>query len=136
MRIEEALVAQLRATAAVVAKVATRIYPAKAPQQPTLPCLVYLREGTNREHTQDGGSGLGVVRFTIDCLGRTYAEAREVAHAVREALEGSRGVWGGVGGVQVDGCFIEDEADDYIDELALYVVGLDVRVMHVEFPAS
>ena len=136
MNIDEALVFFLRSAPAVVTLVGDRVHPLRAPQGPAYPCIVYLHETASREHTHAGASGLTQGRFTIDCLSPKLSEAKAVAEAVRQAIDGQRGTWGDPGGVLVDGAFVEDAADDYVDDLQVYVCSVDVRVLWVEWPAS
>lgn len=92
MRVEEALVAHLRATAAVVALVGNRIFRGKVPDAAAdlFPRIVYRR-------TSDAGDPVlrtvetndMTCRITVDCHGRDddsgYASARDVADAVEDA---------------------------------------------------
>lgn len=132
MTIEEAIQAHLLATPNVAALVGVRVYPVKMPQRPTYPAVVYNRISGPREHSQDGSSGLAHPRFQLDCFAATYAGAKDLASKVRLALDGFRGSMGGVSGVDVNAVFIEDDRDDYDDDIHVYWVSLDAVVWHNE----
>ena len=51
-----------------VASVASRIYPNKLPQSPTLPAIRYFQVSEPFEHSHDGPSGFHHPRFQLDCF--------------------------------------------------------------------
>lgn len=64
-----------------------RVYPEAAPDNSTLPLVVYRKSGAEPLMTLSGYAGM--TRFTVifDCWARTYAEAITLAEQVRTALE-------------------------------------------------
>ena len=132
MVIEEALYAFLAATAGVTALVSTRIYPQVIPQDAVLPAIAYQRISGPRVHSQSGASGLAYPRFQFTCQAATYSAARQVANAVRAALDGYRGTMGGAGGVSVGAAFVANEIDGYSEESGEHTVRLDVVIYHAE----
>ena len=89
--IEEALRARLVADTAVAGMVGQRIYPLVAPAKAALPAIVYQRISGMRVATHDGPSELAHPRIQFACIGTTYAGAKNLANAVRVALDGYSG---------------------------------------------
>ena len=113
MTLEEALFAHLSDagtfTGALVGK---RIYPQLIPQGVARPALAYQRVGRGeRMLAHDGPTGFGRATIQITVQAKEYRDAKPVAQAVRKDLNGFKGVLGGVGGVDVGRCAIENEID-------------------------
>lgn len=106
--IDESLVTILQASAAVTALAGERIYPLRALQTAQQPLVIYQRISATREHSHDGPSGLARQRFQFRCVAGGYGQARQLADAVRGALDGYQGT---VGGVRIDGIVIQNELD-------------------------
>ena len=125
--VEQMLVKELQATAAVTALVGTRIYPQVAPQGTTADYVTY--EGSGNPIQDHGGSGgLYRARVSFLCHSATYANAKAVAAAIRAALDGFRGT---MQGVSVGSCLQEMEADaGFDDETRMHVVAVDFRVLY------
>jgi hypothetical protein len=145
MRMEDALVAFLKADSATNALIAGRIYPSAMPQQKvsskSVPCIVYHRISTPREMAHDGPRGGGSLagcaqpRFQLDLYALESAKASQLAEAVRLALDGFSGSMGGSGGVEVQAVFVEDEQsgfEDLGDSLRLHWKQLDLVIWHAE----
>jgi hypothetical protein len=135
--IETALRAQLLATPAVTALVGQRIYALILPQKPQggagwVPAVTYQRIAAIRENALDGATGLVGVRFQVDSWALTYAEVKDLAAAVRGALNGFAGA---VGGENVQGSFLLADTDRYESEVELFRVSQDFRVWHREAAA-
>lgn len=127
--LEEALYSRLTATGAVTALCSTRIYPAKIPQEATLPAVAYQRISARRVRAHAAPTGLARVRVQVVCVARSYSEVKGLSAAVRRALEG---VIGTVGGVGVQGSWLETDADEYGDAEGLHSVRMDFMLWHVE----
>jgi hypothetical protein len=90
--IDESLVQLLSADAGVAILVGGRIYAVQAPQGTTLPCIVYQRESLGRGpymHMQ-GMTGITRVTFTVSAIGESLIEVRNLARAIRTALQFKR----------------------------------------------
>lgn len=129
MSIEAALFSLLTSNADVSGKIADRLYPKVLPQDPSYPAGVYHKVSGAREHSHDGASGLARPRFQFDLYATSYAAAIALATAVREAIDGFKGI---SAGVSIEGCFLEDEDDGYDDELKVYWVRQDYAIWHNE----
>lgn len=128
--LEAGLYSHLAANAGVSALVSTRIYPLLLPQEPTLPALVYQRISTNPlGHSQDGPNHLARVRMQLRCHGATLLAAKQLADAVRAALDGYSGT---MGTVTVLSCFRADEGDDDEPETGTYSVRADYMIVYEE----
>lgn len=139
MRIEAALYAELTGNAGVKALVSTRVYPLRAPQDATLPYLIYQKISNARDYSHDGATLLVHPRFQFKAVSTTFDGSRALFHAVRAVLSGYSGTMGGVGGVSVNGGFLENEYDQverglvsYEPELGAYVTYFDFFFRHQE----
>lgn len=121
--IEEWLYAQLTSSSAVSAIVAARVYPTALPQESAMPAIVYSRQSTERPRALDGGIGLVHVTMRLDCWADAYADAHELAEAVREELD-----W--YAGASIQLVTVDDEEDGWDRELGLARVTLQVSVWH------
>lgn len=113
--IETTLYTVLSTDTAVSNIVSTRIYPLIAPQDSAMPAVVYQRVSTVPVNSLAGDSGLDAVRIQISCWASTYAGAKSLAVAVKNA-------------VLTMNAITEMEMDDMEDETRLYRVILDFRI--------
>lgn len=119
--------------AETAALVVDQIFPIRLPQKPTYPAITYQLVAGNRDHTQDGGSGLVEARYQFNCYAATYAAAKELGEALRKDLDGFKGnVGSGANVATIDGMFLELIQDGYDDELDVFWVTVDFTVMHTE----
>lgn len=135
--VEEALYARLQAVSAVTDLVSTRVYPVKHDTGSMLayPFITYeiLAHGRISAMTDDTGDVESTVRF--HCWGKDsgsiggYKSARDVAAAVRGALQR----WDGTsGGVVVKHVFVDGEYDIGDPTPGVYHRAIDVDVRWVE----
>jgi hypothetical protein len=107
--IEQDLFTYLSAQATLTAEVGTRIYPNKMPaHDATYPAITYFKVSGQRETDMDGDSDLKHPRYQFNCWGRSYADAKEVAEALRTVLHAKRTT---MGESDVKATFLTDEAD-------------------------
>lgn len=132
MHLKEAITAHLKADATITTLVGQRVYPGAAPQNAPEPLIVYSMVSGVRDVTQDGLSGFVTSRVQFDCMARSSLVASNLAKAVVASLGGIRGVIGGVGGVQLEGTFPDDEVDGYNDELELHATSVDITFQHID----
>ena len=132
MLIEQAILTRLLADSAISTLVGTRIYYVRADQAVAKPYIVFSKISAIRVSSHDGGSGLANPRFQFSCFGETYKSVTDIAVAIQDSLEGFTGVMGGVGGVNVNGCYYEDETDFYEEDSKLYHRALDFKLWHDE----
>jgi len=131
--IEEAIYAHLIADSGVSALVSTRIYPLMIPQDIALPAIAYQRISGPRQTAHDGPIEIAAGRFQITCQGTSYGSAKDVANAVRQALDGYAGpVVSGAESVTVEGSFLKNEWDGYEFAGETRVVRLDFMIYYQE----
>lgn len=87
--IEQDLIDVLDGDSAVTEFVDDRIYPMTMPQGYALPAIVYSRVSTTPVTSLDGDTGVDSVRFEISCYAKTLLEAKQLATAVRAAINAS-----------------------------------------------
>lgn len=111
-----AIVAKLKATAAVTAAVSTRIYPQLTTQEPTYPFLVVTVLGAETSATLAGKNrALKKYAVRVDSYAETEIEAQANAKLVRDALAPDGTPWtDSAAGVQ--GCFHTDTANDFTED--------------------
>jgi len=121
----------LQADASVFGLVGNRVYPAKSPQDPVMPCVVYQTISCVRDSTQDGLSGYVTTRVQFDCLSRTAVQADELAKKVVQALCEPHPSPAS-GNVQIFSAFADDQRDEWSDELEVHVTSVDIMFEHAE----
>jgi hypothetical protein len=118
--------AHVIADAAVMAMVGDRMFPVKLPQNVLYPALSYNQVSGVRTYDLCGPTGRVRPRITINSWAETYADARDLAHAVRKAIEGFTGTMGGSPGTPIANVTLDNEVD--LDEPEAGLVGV-FRVM-------
>lgn len=95
----------------VGALVGTKVYPVVAPAEATYPFVTWRRVQVQRQQTL--ANPMGVPKVTIDysIYGATYDQARQVADAMRQVLDGYRGT---VDNTTVQYASLENESDDFV----------------------
>jgi len=133
MLIEEAIFSHLTASGTEAEALAgDRCYPQELPQQPTYPAYTYRRVSTQRYMAHDGPGDLGKPRFQFDCYGASYGQAKQLANAIRQDLNGFNGLLGGQ--VQANIHFL-NEIDDFASEATrsgVHRVAVDFLIIHKE----
>ena len=107
----------------------TRVYPVALPQSPQYPLILYTKITGMRDHHLQGPSGHAHPRFQVEAWSKTYTEAKTLADAIREALDGYSGT---AVGTKIGSCLIESERDDYQNEIEAFRVIMDFFVWHEE----
>ena len=107
----------------------TRVYPVALPQSPQYPLILYTKITGMRDHHLQGPSGHAHPRFQIEAWAKTYTEAKTLADAIREALDGYSGT---AAGTKIGSCLIESEQDIYESEVEAFRVIMDFFVWHEE----
>lgn len=133
MSAAKAMRARLVGDSTLTGLIAQRIYPGKAPQDPTLPYVVYSRISTTRTSTLGGPTRVAEARMQLDIIATSQASAEQVANAVRNRLDGYTGT---SASVVVLSSVVEDEQDmseaiDGSDSL-YYRVVMDVLIQYRE----
>lgn len=136
--VEEALYETLTASTSVTAVVGTRVYPLKAPQNPSYPLAVYQRVswlGVGGLEHQITPTGRPRIRFR--CYGeKYYSQAKAAADVIRTTLDGFEGVVTvGSTTVTLQAVTLSYEVDtweDLSDERGVYVSILDFIIYNLE----
>jgi len=126
--IEKALKAILAADSGVSA-ITTRIYPNMIPQDPTFPLIAYQKISGPRDHHLQGPSGKAHPRFQIEAWAKTYTAAKDLANAIRTALDGETFT---SGTVTIGSCLIQNEQDGYEPSVKCHRIMMDFNLWHTE----
>jgi len=70
----------------------SRVYP-RLPEQATFPAIRYQRVNTVRNHALDSAVGVTEATLQVDCMAKTYSQAKALADEVRVILHGYTGTW-------------------------------------------
>jgi len=132
--VENAIRAILIADFDVSALVADRITPIVRPQGDGLPAVVYQQITGSRLYTASGPGDMARVMFQVTGWSDDYDQARELADAIREALNGYDGT---ISSVTIQHCRILDEGDlpnlaAGDDAATLYGKRLDFEIVYDE----
>ena len=107
----------------------TRVYPVALPQSPQYPLILYTKITGMRDHHLRGPSGHAHPRFQIEAWSKTYTEAKTLADAIREALDGYSGT---ASSTKIGSCLIESERDIYESAIEVSRVVSDWFIWHEE----
>ena len=122
------VIALLKATAGVTALVGTgdnaRIYPLERPQTEGLPAIVVKIQSDDPQDTKDGSATLTINTTAVYCMASTYLGARNLAAAVKTALDRQTGTYGSE---NIQGIFYQDQ-DSYKDQIP----GTNEEIFEVE----
>lgn len=129
MTIETALFTRLSGYAGLSALVSARIYPKRAPQNATLPCLVYERVSATRVPALNSDTDIVEARFQITVVASTYSSILSVSTQVRSALQRYRGT---VSGIVIDDIQIVNDTDIYDPAVEFYQRAIDFEITHRE----
>jgi hypothetical protein len=72
------------------------VHPVLATQNAPFPLVVYRRSSTKRERGLGGNFGVPVATFSVSIVSQTYAEAKDIAEAIRRGIDNFTGDYGGV----------------------------------------
>lgn len=125
---EEVLRSKLLATAAVSALVGARVDWGIRSQGATMPAVVLHQVSGVPQMNLAGPSGWSSDRIQVDCWGRTFKSARDLADAVSTALHGLRET---LSGIRVRIFVIGRRSDDDSDDVGpVFRTSLDLMVWH------
>jgi len=128
---DQGLVAAIKAIGAVASAVGDRVYHNERPQESPLPAITWGRSGIQREMLLDGPSGISTAFYEVDVVSASTAEVRALAEAVKDALHG---VTGNFGGDTVRLVAVTNEVDfsDIEGDLKVRHVLIDVEIIFPE----
>lgn len=103
--------------------VGEQVFMMRVPNNFQLPIVVCWRILGRPANTLSGHSGLEYIEMQIDCLGRNYEEAKNLAIAVRKAIPPTGPVWG---------AHLLQDRDQYIKETNHYRVVMEYAIWYLE----
>ena len=101
-------------------------YPLKAPQGVIPPYLTYAKVSNSRKYILSGYSGDSEARMQINCIGKTYSEAKLLAQQLIKTLE----TWPNANSIQ--SVFNENEIDMYDEDTGFYQIPVDFIINYKE----
>lgn len=108
---EQVVKHQIEASPTLARLVGLRVYPIVAPVSAALPFVIYQRSAIERSQTLSVPVGVPRVSVQVDTYAATYEQAREIADALRQNLDG----WtGSAYGVEVKHVALESERDGFV----------------------
>lgn len=124
MTLEEALRTVLVGDAGVSALVGTRVYPLVIPNGASYPAIAYQTIGREMSQTQSGAISPEDARIQLTCVCTSYAGAKSLMEAIRNAVDGKD-----ISGMTV---FVESVRDDYAESGKAYVQRIDLKILYKE----
>lgn len=121
MAVEKAVRDILVSHTGVASIVSARVYAGMAPQEVTMPFIVFRREQTQRGRPLDGPNGLVEADVEVNCVSTSSAQLQSLVDEVRFALDDYAGT---NKGVTIQRAMLDDESE----ELEVETVGGDGRV--------
>lgn len=115
----------LCADARVAALARDRVYSDILPQSPTAPAVVFSEISAVGDEAMDGPTGLTMARFQVESWAATRAASKDLARAVRSALDGHAG---GAEGFVVQSVSFAMETWDYDGQSKLFRVLQDYEL--------
>jgi hypothetical protein len=132
IHIDEAVVSLLSAAPEVAIVVSHRIYATQAPQGRPLPAVVYSRETNSRDEflSLDNTAAFARATYSVSALAETFSESRNLARAIRRALEYKQTA-------DIRLVRVTDESDTIEpppagDQMPVYRTDLTIEVTHIE----
>ncbi len=129
MGLNEAIYAWWQANSTLCALAGSRLYPQRLPQSSAYPAAVYQQVSEVGDMAHDGPLDLFKAVYQFDCYGGSLKQAKTLALALRQQLNGYKGT---VGGVTIEVVFFVNMVDDFGDALDVYRVSVDFRFMYKE----
>lgn len=126
---EAAIYSILSGTAGVTALVSTRIYPTKAPQSVTYPCVIYARDSLEVEEALSASTTIRYGMFEVMAVASSYSGAKALGDAIRTALNRYAGTAGGITVLDVN---VINEGDEYDDDLNVFIKRIEIRATYRE----
>lgn len=118
---------ELRSHIVTAVSIGGRMYPETLPQMPTLPAITYQVISEWRRPTMHGTDALPRTRVQVDCWAKTSLEARAIADAVKDAVDGFQGLMGSPG-AEIGAIFAANSFSSYDPEAKMYRVSRDFVV--------
>lgn len=126
--IEKKLVDVLLGDTTVTGLVGTRVFPVVIRDDTALPAITYQRLSGERSYTLSGRSGWATVRVGVSVWAREYAQAREAADAVRNALD----AYDSDDPTDIQVATVSDGADTYDADIDVFGCSLDIEIKYQE----
>ena len=127
--VEEAVRDKLLSDSAVSALVSERVYASELPQKPTYPAIIYEHVDSERDFTMEGPSGFVTTTMEIRVYASSYSGVKDLATKIRQVLNGLDDM---ILGVKILGIFLQNESDDFDEDLDVNISILDYSVNHDE----
>lgn len=112
---------------------ASGFYPQVAPQGVATPYMIYARISGTQGHHMTAADGLQQSRYQFDAYG-TYKQVKAIQDALRQAMDGFRGLFSTV---RVQACHLMDIRDLYEEpddgqQFGLHRVSMDFYIAYSE----
>jgi len=132
-----ALLMQTPAVTAIIGTLASRtdkksgIFWVQIPEEAILPAIALSQIAGAGIPTMDGPDPLHSARIQVSCYGMTYGDAKQLARAVRDTLEGFAGTL--TGGTMVGQTILASEMDAFEDAPFSFHCPIDFEFWYSDF---
>ena len=96
-----------------------------ATDKATLPYILYRRTALDHNPTKAGQPGADTVQIEVICFTEKYKDGIEMAEAVRNALDYSRGE---LNGLVMRSCILKDSEEAWQDDAYVQQLVFEVRI--------
>lgn len=115
----------LSTNAGVSAIVGNKIFPVVIEQEKQPPAITYRLSGKSPNETKTAVSSLDRPQVEITAVSVKYEQLDDMAEKIRLAIDGKKGVFGGV---NITNSYYIDEEDDYDQEARAYLRVLTFQI--------
>lgn len=108
----------------------SRLYSVLLPEDPTIPCAAYQKiASVGRVVAHSMASKICDTLFQFSIFAGTPKQAKQLAQAVKDCWHGYSGT---IGSEEIILATVEDEIDQYEQDVSEYFVSVDVNIKHRE----
>lgn len=107
-----------------------RVRPMMLPEGSDYPAIVYLVVATSPLTSMDGVNALQMKRMQFDCYGSNAVQAKALAKAVHNLLDGYRGVLSE--GSEIQSCLPNQDIDEFDFDPQVFRVACDFNIRFIE----
>lgn len=125
--IEDALRTKVLSDGTIAGLVGSRYEPGVLPQDPTYPSFVAVKVSDVDEGDLSGTADIVRARIQLTSWDTTYAGARALSELVRVLIDGTTGTWSGI---KIGSARIENDADAFSDEPAIFGRRMDIMLLY------
>lgn len=107
-----------------------RVRPIMLPEGSNYPAIVFLAVSTAPLTSMDGVNALQMTRYQLDCYGQNVPQAKLLAQAVHNLLDGYKGTLSD--GTEIQSCLPNSDVDGFEYDAQVFCIHLDFNIRFIE----